>query len=169
MKSTVTTSETFKYILLFTFLFAAFLALAITYNRVFKLKNETMSIIEKYEGVSTSSLEIINNYLRNSNYNTKGQCENGDYGLKDLSSSSLEQVTNTKNKYYYCVSYYCDPDSTCKVGGKNNKNAPNGNKIYYNVKLFYKFNLPFIGELLTFKINGETKGIKYYDENQKLD
>ena len=39
MKSTVTTSETFKYILVFTFLFAAFLALAITYNRVYKLKN----------------------------------------------------------------------------------------------------------------------------------
>ena len=48
MKNAVTTSEIFKYILLFTFLFAAFLALAITYNRVFKIKNEAISILEKY-------------------------------------------------------------------------------------------------------------------------
>ena len=33
---------------------------------------------------------------------------------------------------------------------------------------YFKFNLPFIGDLLTFKITGETKGINYYSANQKL-
>ena len=67
MKSSITTTQVFKYVLLFTFLFAIFLALAITYNKVFKMKNETISIIEKYEGVvkGKKSLEIVNNYLFN--------------------------------------------------------------------------------------------------------
>ena len=168
MKNTVTTSEIFKYILLFTFLFAAFLALAITYNRVFKLKNETISIIEEYEGVSNISLNIINNYLNNNGYSTKGQCELNEYGIKNLDSMDPELVTNTNEKYMYCLKYYCDPDSQCRVGGESNPNAPNNNYIYYNVKLFFKFNLPFIGELFTFKISGETKGIKYYSVNQRL-
>ena len=66
MKHTVTTSSVFKYILVFTFIFAAFLALAITYNRVYKLKNQSISIIEKYEGIvkGKKSLGLVNNYLK---------------------------------------------------------------------------------------------------------
>lgn len=154
MKSSVNTTTIFKYILLFTFLFAAFLALAITYNRVFKQKNEILSIIEKYEGVS-SSVDIINNYLSSSGYTVSGHCENGEYGVKNLSSNYIE-LANSQEKYAYCLS------------NKIVKND-NGDKIYYNLRLFYKFNLPFIGDLLTFEITGETKAIKLYNENkQKL-
>lgn len=155
MKSTVTTTETFKYVLLFTFLFSAFLALAITYNRVFKQKNEIITIIEKYEGISDNSLKIINKYLITTNYSTTGECQVDDYGVKDLNSIDLEKVTDSKEKYLYCLS---DKVVT-------NENA---DKIYYNIKLFYKFNLPFIGELFTFRITGETKPIKYYSNEQRL-
>lgn len=155
MKSTVTTSEIFKYILLFTFLFAAFLALAITYNKVFKLKNETISIMEKYEGISYNSLTIINNYLKNNGYTTEGYCESDEYGVKDLNNPDYEEVNDTREKYFYCLS-----DKTVTNS--------NGSKIYYNVKLFFKFNLPFVGDLFTFKITGESKGIKYYSEDQRL-
>lgn len=155
MKSTVTTSESFKYILVFTFLFAAFLALAITYNRVFKQKNEIISIMEKYEGVSTTSLNIINKYLKTTGYSIKGQCEVNEYGIKDLDNNIYEKVTNTKEKYYYCLS-----DKVLK--------NDNSDKIYYDIKLFFKFNLPFVGDLFTFKITGETKGIKYYSTKQRL-
>lgn len=155
MKSTVTTSESFKYILVFTFLFAAFLALAITYNRVFKQKNEIISIMEKYEGISTTSLNIINNYLKTTGYSIKGQCEVNEYGIKDLDNNIYEKVTNTKEKYYYCLS-----DKVLK--------NDNSDKIYYDIKLFFKFNLPFVGDLFTFKITGETKGIKYYSTKQRL-
>lgn len=155
MKSTVTTSESFKYILVFTFLFAAFLALAITYNRVFKQKNEIISIMEKYEGISTTSLNIINNYLKTTGYSIKGQCEVNEYGIKDLDNNIYEKVTNTKEEYYYCLS-----DKLLK--------NDNGDKIYYDIKLFFKFNLPFVGDLFTFKITGETKEIKYYSTKQRL-
>lgn len=155
MKTTVTTTQTFKYILLFTFLFVAFLTLAITYNQVFKQKNEIISIIEKYEGIRSKSLKIINNYLLVSNYQTTGECQVGDYGIKDLNSIDYEIVNNSKDKYLYCLS-----DKVVK--------NENGDKIYYNIKLFYKFNLPFIGELFTFKITGETKAIKYYSDEQRL-
>ena len=155
MKSTVTSSEMFKYILLFTLLFAAFLALAITYNRVYKQKNETISIIEKYEGVTNKSLKIINNYLINSSYKTKGQCEIGEYGMKSLEDTSLESVSDRREKYYYCLSDYVVLNE-------------NIDRIYYKVKLFFKFNIPFFGELFTFRITGESKGVQYYDTNQRL-
>lgn len=166
MKSSVTATETFKYVLIFTFLFSAFLALAITYNKVFKLKNETLKIIEKYEGISEKSLGIINNYLYNSGYSTTGNCKLNEYGIKDLTISEYEKVTDASERYYYCISYYCKDDQICKIGSIDI--SPNGNSIYYEIKLFYKFNLPFVGDLFRFKITGESKAIKLYSETQKL-
>ena len=124
MKQSVTTTQVFRYILLFTFLFAMFLALAITYNKVYKMKNESISIIEKYEGVikGKKSLEIINNYLKNNGYNTKGHCESGDYGVKDLDNPSYE-LANSKENYFYCLN-------------NNIVKGENGYKIYYNIRLF---------------------------------
>ena len=155
MKQTVTTTTMLKYILAFTILFSAFLALAITYNKVFKLKNESISIIEKYEGISNNSLNIINKFLQNHGYATKGDCNIGEYGVSNLDNPSYEKVTNENMQYYYCMS-------------NEVKNLTNGDKIYYKVKFFYKFNIPMVGDLFKFKITGETKGIKYYSQTQKL-
>jgi len=158
MKQAVGTTTVFKLVLAFTLLFSAFLAVAITYNKAYKLKNETISILEKYEGVNKKSLKIINNYLHNSGYNTRGSCDVGEYGVKDLNKEAYELAKNNE-RYYYCINYYCTTRS-CKVNGNED--------IFYKVKLFFDFNLPFFGELTTFKITGDTKAIKLYTRYQKL-
>ena len=162
MKTTVSTSTVFKAVILFTLLFASFLAIAIVYNKAYKMKNEAISIIEKYEGATSKTIGLINNYLYNNNYKTKGNCENGDYGVTDLNSNKLESVKSGE-KYYYCISSYCATKG-CQI----NSTDTNGNKIFFKYKLFFKFNLPFFGDIFTFSITGETKGIRLYSENQKL-
>lgn len=167
MKETVGLTTMYKIVLTFTFLFAAFLTLAITYNRVYKLKNETISIIEKYEGIykNTSknpSLKIINNYLKNNGYDTMNTCETGEYGVVSLDETSYEPAQSGK-KYYYCLSYNCYPSTNCP-----NNIDDNNTEIFYQVRLFFKFNLPFLGDLFTFNITGDTKAIKYYNTDQKL-
>ncbi len=171
MKQTVSTTTMFKVVLIFTFLFAAFLALAITYNKVYKMKNESVSIIEKYEGATTKSLTLVNNYLKNNGYKTTGDCyarrsANQNvvwYGMRSLDEVRLEPAVPGE-QYYYCVSEWCNNSRNCTISSSNLKN-----EIFYDLKLFFKFNLPFLGDLLTFDINGETKGINLYSENQKLD
>lgn len=163
MKSSVSTMSLFQIILVFTLLFAAFLSVAVTYNRVYKLKNETISIIEKYEGVNKTSLKIINNYLRNSGYNTKGSCESGEYGVTSLEDTKYEIAASNK-KYYYCLSYYCT-NGNCKA---EENGVSTGNEIFFKTKLFFKFNLPFFGELFTFKITGDTKEIILYETNTQI-
>ncbi len=158
MKQSIGTSTLFKMILVFTLLFAAFLALAVTYNKVYKLKNETISILEKYEGVNENSLTIINNYLRNNGYNATSSCDKNEYGMISLNDTLYEAAQDGK-KYYYCMKHTCSTER-CTVGG--------GNRIYYDIRLFFKFNLPFFGDLTIFNIKGETKEINLYTENQKL-
>lgn len=136
----------------FMLIFVSFLSLSISYNKVFKIKNETLTFIEKYEGLKDGSggaVQLINNYLIQNNYNTKSGCEVGEYGSRNLNSSSLEYVSNKNEKYYYCVS-----KKNTKING-----LPNRSK--YLVTFFFNFNLPVIGNLLTFKVTGETIDINF--------
>ncbi len=158
MREASGTTTTMKMALAFTILFSAFLAIAITYNKAFKIKNESLTILEKYEGVSNTSINILNNYLKNNGYNSKGRCKENEFGIASLDNDYYEKV-NSNTDYYYCLSYNCS-NNTCKI--------TNNNQIYYRFKLFFKFNLPFLGDLTTFNIDGETKAIKLYNESQKL-
>lgn len=143
-------------VIVFIFLFVAFLSLSINYSKAFKVKNEVLSFIEKNEGVSfektdtLGSIGYINNYLANNNYNTKGYCEINDYGQNNLSNNKiLTKITtnNRKNKYFYCI-------KEISSSGDNFKD-----RKYYEVKLFFKFNLPIIGDITTFTVEGQTKDI----------
>ena len=151
MRQSIGTTTMFQAALAFTFIFAAFISLAITYNKVFKAKNEVLSIIEKYEGINQTSIELINNYLKNTGYREKNKCVvDNEFGIKNFDSLMPEEANNNE-KYYYCLS-----------------SELNGNFVNYNVKLFYKFNLPILGVLITFNITGQTKSIKYYSKDQIL-
>lgn len=140
----------------FMLIFISFLSLSLSYNKVFKIKNEVLSFIEEYEGLKEGdkgAIKLINNYLAYNNYNTMFYCDVGDYGSKNLNSTTLELVNNNREKYYYCVSRVSTRTSS----------IPNRSK--YQVRFFYKFNLPVIGDLLTFEIFGETIDINYPADN----
>lgn len=141
MRESVGGTWLFGLVITFMLLFVAYLTVMINYSTAFKNKNEVVSIIEKYEGLSsgdTNSISIINNYLKNSGYNATGKCDEEWYGATSLDSSAnlIEKADNA----YYCVKY----NSTGKQIG------------YFDVKLFLKFDLPVFGQIGRFKINGQT-------------
>lgn len=154
MRESIGTATLFKIVLIFTLIFAAFLTLTITYNRVFKLKNESLSILEKYEGTE-EAIKIINNYLSNNGYRTTGSCKTR-YGVKNYDNPFPEEV-DADERYFYCIDYDC-VGGFCYIDGSS--------KIKYNIELFFTFNLPILGDLGKFRITGETKSIKLYTYSQ---
>ena len=158
MRQATGTTATFQIVLIFTFLFAGFLAVAITYNRAYKIKNESLTIMQKYENPEVY-IDYINNYLKNNGYSTKGKCSIGEYGIKSLDNIDYDLIDKNEdeNKYYYCISYICSNEN-CRI--------ENNNRIRYQLKVFFKFNLPYLGDLLTFDITGETKTIQLYTREQ---
>lgn len=134
--------------LLFILLFSGFIILTLNYSKTIKLKNEMISIIEKYEGLNDKSIELLNTYLGVNSYGVKGGCGSGDgiYGASDLTTSTLEEAQQGK-KYYYCVKKY---------SGSNTSN-------YYQISIFYKFNLPVIGDTSSFTIKGTTSNFQASD------
>ena len=129
-------------VLTFILIFTAFLCLAVNYSKAFKVKNEFLSILEKYEGYTETSRKIINEFLAYSGYSETGTCPSGYSGETSLSNTG--KTMSTSNKNYYCI--------------RERKKNSDG-RFSYDIVLFYRFNLPVLGELGVFKINGKTKAI----------
>ena len=135
-------------VITFMMLFVAYLTVMINYSTTFKNKNEVVSIIEKYEGLSSGnekSIWIINKYLKNSGYKSTGNCDSDWYGATDLDSSA--RLAKGAKDAYYCVKY-TEVESASKTG-------------YYDVRLFIQFDLPVMGQIAKIKVKGQTIKIRY--------
>lgn len=138
--------------IVFILLFVAYITLMINYNKVIKTKNEAIAMIEKYEGLNNDSIELVNDYLKYVSYKGQGVCVNkrgvvGIYGATDLNNNTLEEAEVNK-KYYYCVKKY--------------KGAHNTN--YYQISLYYRFNIPIFGDFTSFNVKGSTAHFKANDD-----
>lgn len=144
MKAVNESTWTMQIMIFFILIFATFLILVLSYNKAYQIKNRMLSIIEKYEGVTLKSAEYINDYAYNKSYTNTGKCPVGWIGVtnisEDLASSDFE-LADGKKKYYYCFQESMD------VNGM----------IYYDVMVFFRFNLPVIGSIANYKIEGTTK------------
>lgn len=146
MRQSIGATWILQLVIIFMLIFVGFLALTINYTKAFKIKNELITIIEKYEGVTTGdngSVALMNNYLRHNGYSIMGKCEAGYYGLSSLDNTALTPVSEN-SKYYYCVK---------KTNARSNTFNERAN---YEIVTFFKFNLPFLGDLFTFQVNGNT-------------
>lgn len=162
MRESVGSTWIFLIAITFTIIFAGFLVMALSYSRTYKEKNELTSIIEKYEGLTTKttygknidgSINVMNTYLRNNNYNRKGFCQKVD---------SVYEATDTVNKMYGF-----DIDGTPEIAQDNKRydycvlamtNNETCNTIF-RVTVFFDFNLPVFGDLVKFRVSGQTNEI----------
>jgi hypothetical protein len=161
MRETVGSTWTFSLVIVFISLFTTFLVLSINYSKAYRVKNEVVSILEKYEGYTNDYLSsnninkgsegIINGYLLSSSYTEKGSCpinaNDKYYGVDDLSNPNGAVEAVKGHKYYYCIKQNISSD---------------GISMYYNLILFYRFGLPFLGDIKEFQVTGTTGKI-YYD------
>lgn len=143
-------------IIVFMLIFVAFLALTLNYAKAFKMKNDLLTIIEEREGMTISkngtlngSIGLINNYLEKNGYTILRTCPEGSYGVSDLHSEAMNyiDVGNNAKRYYYCITKHKAPSTNYR------------GKVYYQVTISLKFNLPILGDLFTFEVSGNTEDI----------
>ncbi len=149
-------------IIVFMLIFVAFLALTLNYAKAFKMKNDLLTIIEEREGMTISkngtlngSIGLMNNYLEKNGYTILRACPEGSYGVADLHNETLNYIDqgNSAKRYYYCVTKYSAPSTNYR------------GKVYYQVAISLKFNLPILGDLFTFEVTGNTEDISNAADN----
>lgn len=145
MRETIGSTWIYQLVIVFILIFVSFLILSLSYSKAYKNKNEVIDIIERNEGVNKETVGTINNYLFYNGYRIKNYCprENGWLGSTDIEKSKALSVANPGTKYYYCV----------------RRRAGSKNMVYYEVKIFFKFNLPIVQNVGTFTIDGSTNDI----------
>lgn len=134
----------------FILIFVAYILMSINYSRTIRIKNDMISMIERYEGLNSTSLALVNNYLGSINHRVTGDCGSGSgfYGAPDLNSATLEPAQGGK-KYFYCIKKF-------KGAGTSN---------YYQVTVFYRFNLPVVGAAGIFTVRGVTGNFQPFDDS----
>ena len=158
MRTSIGNTWILQLVIIFMLIFVSFLALSLNYTKAYKLKNELVTMIEKYEGLSSKnkkndgSISLINNYLRFNGYGVMHTCEQTEFGSKNLDDDTLEPVEEGE-RYYYCVA---------KIDTSNERL---NNRSRYRIKIFFNFNLPVIGDLFTFTVEGTTIDINNAIEN----
>lgn len=160
MRETIGGTWIMQLVIIFMLIFVAFLALSLNYSKAFQMKNELLTMIEKKEGLtdgSNGSIALINNYLLVNGYHAKRACPVGSYGVSDLNGTTAESVTSASSskQYYYCVSKFDSPSRN------------HNDKVYYRINIFFYFNLPVIGDIFKFSINGSTNDIVVPADNLK--
>ena len=154
MKEVYGSTWTLQLMIGFILLFMAFLTLMISFSRVAKIKNEVLTIIEKYNGVNNTSIKLVNSYLNASGYNITGRCENtGEMrAVNNLSDNSIVNPSSGE-KYYYCIEK--------EANSRDNIITT----INYEITLFYKFDIPILGDIATFTVKGKTIDLIDRDSN----
>ena len=147
MRQAIGSTWVMQLVIIFMLIFVAFLALTINFTKAFKIKNELVTMIEKYEGIGygdTGAMKIINHYLEYNNYTVRGSCEEGiETGILDLHNNTSE-VAESGKKYFYCV----------KKISTGRDSLPDRAK--YQIRIFFHFSIPVIGDIFTFSVEGTT-------------
>ncbi len=145
----------FGLVITFIVFFASFLAISINYAKAFNVKNNVVDLVSKYEGNNPCSRKKIGTYLRETGYLIAGTCpkkdNNNPYEYIGYNLDGTES-TDPNGKAYYCVS----KDST--------DNSTTLKKNFYRVIVFFKIDLPVVGDIATFRIKGETESIYFPNE-----
>lgn len=140
----------FGLVITFIVFFASFLAVSINYAKAFNVKNNVVDLISKYEGDNCNSRKKIGNYMSDVGYLVAGRCPS-DYIGYNLKGEKVHS-----GKAYYCVS----KDTT----GSDTELE----KKFYRVMIFFRIDLPMIGELTTFRIKGETETIYFAKDDNDI-
>lgn len=155
MREAFGTTWTFQLMIIFILIFSCFLSMVITYSKAYTIKNQAMSIIEKYEGMTEDSVEIINNYLYDNAYRTTSSCPEGWIGALNLETTNIRgnfEEARPNQEYYYCFRENVKKE----VIGTEETGKVTTENIYYDFRVFFKFNLPIVGEIATFNVTGKS-------------
>lgn len=147
MRESIGAAWIFSICLTFIILFTAYLAISVNYAKAFRIKSHIISAIEEHEGYNDQSSldqEIVN-YLVSQGYTASGKCE-------ELEGWGTPHCVDQKNNGTCgaCI-YHMDIDT-----GNDDICAK---RSYYKVVTWFKFDLPIVNFLTTFKVSGDTRYI----------
>lgn len=167
MKEAIGGTWLFGIVITFIVFFTTFISFSTNYARVFKVKDEVLTIIERYKGVNASSVAKINERLSGLGYSGKGKCVDNS-GEKSSSTKNYSRwlgfnhgggdPIKNSNRSNYCIRRYLISSGTTGPIG-------HPTSAYYQVVVFFELDWPVVGSLFNTRVDGETSVIHVFDDD----
>ena len=156
-------------VVVFIALFSAFLAYSIRYTKAFNVKSEIINLIERNEGWTSSSNDVLNitDEQRATDKSVELQAydkiKSFGYDINAANGVDCSRVDghnqNTIQTAGICITKYC-PDKI--VTETNDEGEPIGfdganKRTYYKVTTFIAFELPVFDFVISIPVTGETR------------
>ena len=145
MKEAINGSWVYITVLIFMVILIAYVSISINYSRSFEYSSNIIKSIESHDGLNSTSLKEISNYMHNNGHTTKGACRGDYYGVRD---ETVYKEPGT-GRYDFCI-------RRDKVIGDDGIV-----RCYYETQVYFSFSLPVLGDLFMFQIPGQTAGMRY--------
>ena len=153
MKQAISGTWVYITVLIFMVILIAYVTISINYSNAYELGEQVIKVIEQYEGYNNKSRLAINNIIEGNNHLVRGGCSEGSDKVKVVGGKGTTYDTSLRQgPYDYCIK-------------RTTGEADGATKYYYETTIFFSFSLPVLGDLFTFKIPGQTAGMRnIYDD-----
>ena len=176
MKEAVGGISIFQIVIFFILVFTGIMCLTINHSKAFGVKDEIITILENSKldvnahngiyGLSNATMEDIRNHFKDVGYHITGHCPTNDDSTKDNWIGYNINLEVDNNQPVFCIrankvaSLYAQEAAKKCEGNKcvvTEEDFPPA--VYYDVVLFFQFDVPFLNNFLNFKLSGSTKVI----------
>ena len=131
-------------------IFSGYLCISVNQTKAYNVKNELVNIIQRHNGVDSSTIDEIAGHLSDVNYRSVGRCDESEDGIGYIISGGRNQT-----KANYCI-------KCVNINVKlNDLYKQFTNVSYYKVKVFFSLDLPIVNDIFNFNLSGTTKTLYY--------
>lgn len=167
MRQSIGTTFMLNFIILFIFLVFAFLAGTLSYYKAYRINNNIVHAIERYEGYNQYSIEEINIKLANLAYETnienycpdEWKTADSSYMTEYNKPGYLTGRIEGQGKFGYCIYEYQLDNNFASYGGGVESTD---NYYTYGVLTYLQFKFPGLEYLLKIPIFSRTNRMYYY-------
>ena len=148
----------FQIVVVFILAFAAVMCFTINHSKAFGVKDEILTILNNVNSVDAATATNISEKLKEVGYRTTGNCPDSTWqgynkdGVKVSGKAAFciktNKVSSTFNK---------ELNDKCATGSCTSGFDEFPNMVYYEIVLFYKLDIPIIGDAMDFTMYGSTK------------
>ena len=145
-------------IMTFMVLLITFVTLSLNYSTVFRLKSDMINAIEESNGFNTQTKIKIDGIISDYGYKTFKTCS-----FKEHTGNVLGILKDSSGDAPPLVNNYTRPVNYCIIREKNHTSRAR-TETYYTIQVFFGFDLPVLGDIFTFRVNGETNQVIYAND-----
>lgn len=154
MKDAISGMGLYIIVIIFITVFATYVSVTTTYSRCFRIKDELVTVIEHYRGITKEGLDEMNKFLIGMGYSSSGTCPKDG---KLWNAYSLHGKTGYGTQTNYCIAKNVTTSNKTMTANSVYAGVGMYNSAYYQVIVFFQLEWPILRNIFTIDIAGETQ------------